>query len=202
MDRLLTLVLCIALVFMLIGVLPVHGEEAIYDSVIRLHVLADSDGAEDQRLKLVVRDAVLSYASELLSDATTREEASMTLAEHLAELESVARAALDAEGCSDAVAVVLGDEDYPTRYYASCAFPSGRYLSLRVLIGDAVGQNFWCVLFPSLCVTAAEGSAVEIGSSLASLGLSGEQYRIITDTDGTTYRVRFKLLEVFEELVG
>lgn len=202
MDKLLTLVLCIALVFMLIGVLPVHGEEAIYDSVIRLHVLADSDGAEDQRLKLVVRDAVLSYASELLSDATTREEASMTLAEHLAELESVARAALDAEGCSDAVAVVLGDEDYPTRYYASCAFPSGRYLSLRVLIGDAVGQNFWCVLFPSLCVTAAEGSAVEIGSSLASLGLSGEQYRIITDTDGTTYRVRFKLLEVFEELVG
>ena len=202
MDKLLTLVICIALVFMLIGVLPVHGEEAVYDSVIRLHVLADSDSEEDQGLKLLVRDAVLAYAEEILSGAKTREEAIAVLRESLGELERVATEALRENGSDDPVSIEFGTESYPTRYYAACAFPAGEYLSLRVLIGEARGENFWCVLFPSLCVTAAMGSTEAIGSSLADLGLTGDQYRIITDTEDTTYRLRFKLLEVFGEIAG
>ena len=202
MDKLLTLALCIAIVFMLIGLLPVHGEEAVYDSVIRLHVLAASDSAEDQHRKLLVRDAILNKTAEFLAGIETREEAAECLAAHLGELESVAEETLALAGCSEPVSVLLGDEDYPTRYYASCAFPSGRYLSLRVLIGEGDGENFWCVLFPSLCLAAATTGAEEVGSSLAELGLSGDQYRIITDTGDTTYRVRFKILEVFESLAG
>lgn len=199
MDKLLTVILCVALIFMLIGILPVHGEEAVYDSVIRLHVLANSDSERDQSLKLLVRDEVLLYTQELLDGTETRTEASEILSSHLSEIEAIATARLKAEGCDDSVSVYFGNESYPTRQYESCAFPSGEYLSLRVCIGEAEGQNWWCVLFPSLCLSAAEGS---VEASLAELGLSGDQYRIITDTDDTTYRVRFKILEVFEEFVG
>ena len=203
MDKLLTLVLCIALIFLLIGILPVHGEEAIYDSVIRLHVLANSDSDSDQREKLAVRDAVLLYTEALLSECETREDAIREINAHLSEIEDVAEARLAAEGSDAPVSVTFGVESYPTRQYESCCFPSGDYLSLRVLIGDASGKNWWCVLFPSLCLSAASTDAdTSVRSSLADLGLSGDQYRIITDSDNTTYQVRFKLLEVLEGIVG
>ncbi|MBR2907672.1 MAG: stage II sporulation protein R [Clostridia bacterium] len=204
MDKLLTLALCIALIFMLIGVLPVHGEEAIYDSVIRLHVLANSDSEADQEEKLSVRDAVLAYTKKLLKGCETREDAMREINAHIGDIETVAKERLAADGCTAPVTVTFGVESYPTRQYESCCFPSGDYLSLRVLIGSAEGQNWWCVLFPSLCLSAAtEDGDASVGSSLASLGLSGDQYRIITDSEeNTTYRVRFKLLEVLEEIAG
>ena len=201
MNKLLILAFCIAIIFMMIGLLPVHGEEAVYESVIRLHVLANSDSEADQALKLEVRDAILSYTEELLADVSLREEASAILSSHLTDLKSTAEERLRALGCEAPVTVLFGTESYPTRQYESCAFPSGSYLSLRVCIGDAAGQNWWCVLFPSLCLSAAsEGGS--IGTSLATLGLSGDQYRIITDSQNATYYVRFKILEVFEDLVG
>ena len=202
MDKLLTLMLCIAVIFMLIGLLPVHGEEAVYDNVIRLHVLANSDLPEDQALKLGVRDCVLAYASELLADADTQEQAAMRISQHQAEIVAVAEKYLRSVNRADTVRVEFSMESYPTRQYASCALPAGEYLSLRVLIGEGAGQNWWCVLFPSLCYTAAEGGSEVISASFTELGLSGEQYRIITDSEDATYRVRFKLLEVFEEIVG
>lgn len=201
MDKLLTFALCIAVIFMLIGLMPVHGEEAIYDEVIRLHVIANSDTAEDQAQKLAVRDAVLAYTESILSAVNSREEAIDVLKEHSDEIQAVAIEALRKCGSSDGVYVELGTETYPTREYAACAFPSGDYLSLRIVIGDGVGKNWWCVLFPTLCLSAAEGDTVVMESSLAQLGLSGDQYRIITDSDNTTYQVRFKILEVFEEIV-
>ena len=201
MDKLLTFALCIAVIFMLIGLMPVHGEEAIYDEVIRLHVIANSDTAEDQAQKLAVRDAVLAYTESILSAANSREEAIDVLKEHSDEIQAVAVETLRKCGSSDGVYVELGTETYPTREYAACAFPSGDYLSLRIVIGDGVGKNWWCVLFPTLCLSAAEGDTVVMESALAQLGLSGDQYRIITDSDNTTYQVRFKILEVFEEIV-
>ena len=201
MDKLLTFALCIAVIFMLIGLMPVHGEEAIYDEVIRLHVIANSDTAEDQAQKLAVRDAVLAYTESILSAVHSRDEAIGVLKEHSDEIQAVAIEALRKCGSSDGVYVELGTETYPTREYAACAFPSGDYLSLRIVIGDGVGKNWWCVLFPTLCLSAAEGDTVVMESSLAQLGLSGDQYRIITDSDNTTYQVRFKILEVFEEIV-
>ena len=202
MNKLLTVALSIAMLFILIGILPVHGEEAIYDNVIRLHVLANSDSEEDQAEKLRVRDAVLSYTEMLLSECTERETAVKILRESLDEIKAVAEQQLLCDGYSLPVKIAFDVEDYPTRKYESCCFPSGSYLSLRVMIGEAEGQNWWCVLFPSLCYSAAttdgEGS---VASSLKSLGFSGDQYRIITDSeDNTTYKIRFKLLEVLEEL--
>ena len=175
--------------------LPVHGEEEIYDTVVRLHVRANSDSEEDQALKLRVRDAVLEVTGELVADCTTQEEAVSVLEAHMADLELAARSVIAAEGRDDAVSVMLGRETYPTRTYESCCFPAGEYVSLQVLIGAAEGQNWWCVLFPPLCLSAATEGGED---AFVQVGLSKDQYGIITETGKTKYKVRFKILEVVQ----
>lgn len=179
------------------ALLPVHGEEAVYDSVIRLHVLANSDSEEDQALKLQVRDAVLAETQKLLQGTTTRAEAEAVLRPNLSRLQQAAATVVAAAGFDDSVAVTLSDEEYPTRTYEQLAFPAGEYLSLRIMIGAAEGENWWCVLFPPLCLTAAT-DAKENETVCLSAGLTGEQYRMIADTDETKYKLRFKILEVAE----
>lgn len=182
-------------------ILPIHGEAEIYDRVIRLHVLANSDSEEDQALKLIVRDAVLEKTRTLLEHVDQKEKAEEILREAIPTLEDVARQALQQAGADNTVTVTLGQEEYPTRQYESLAFPAGEYLSLRVMIGEAEGQNWWCVLFPPLCLTAAT-DAKKTEATCLSAGLTGEQYRVIADTDQTKYKLRFKILEVAESMFG
>ena len=181
--------------------LPVHGEGEIYDTVVRLHVRANSDSEEDQALKLRVRDAVLAVTGDLVVDCTTQEEAVSVLEAHMAELESAARGVIAAEGRKDAISITLGRETYPTRTYESCCFPAGEYVSLQVLIGEAAGQNWWCVLFPPLCLSAATEKAAN-EDAFVQVGLSKDQYGIITETGKTKYKVRFKVLELLQGLWG
>ena len=181
------------------AILPIHGEAAVYDSVIRLHVLANSDSEGDQALKLTVRDAVLKKTQEILKGVTTRTQAEQILRENLEAIRLGAEACVRKEGSKDVVAVSLGEERYPTREYENLAFPGGEYLSLRVMIGEAQGQNWWCVLFPPLCLSAATTKA-EAEDIFLSAGLTEQQYRIITDSDNTKYKLRFKILEVAENL--
>ncbi len=188
-------VLCVVL--MALSFLPVHGEDEIYDTVVRLHVLANSDSEEDQALKLRVRDAVLAVTSPLVADCTSQTEAITVLEDNLSLLEETARSVIESEGRTDTVTVVLGEEDYPTRTYETCAFPAGTYVSLRICIGEAAGQNWWCVLFPPLCLSTATAKSDE-EDAFVQVGLNKDQYGIITETGKTKYRVRFKLLEVFE----
>ena len=197
MKNTLTLVVCLAFICIIIGLMPVHGETEIYDSVVRLHVLANSDSDEDQALKLKVRDAVLARSAEILAGCDSREGAISAINENIDLLESAAKETVLSEGYSYQVSVELGEEDYPTRNYESLCFPSGRYVSLRVLIGDADGQNWWCVLFPPMCLSAASGRT-DAEDAFISVGLSGEQYKIITESDDTKYEVRFKILETIE----
>ena len=191
-----TLVCLMALSF-----LPVRGEQEIYDTVVRLHVLAHSDTEEDQALKLIVRDTVLAAAAPYLDGCTTQAEAVEALTAHLSDLETAAATVIAAEGYDYPVTVLLGEEDYPTRTYESCAFPAGTYVSLRVLIGDAAGQNWWCCLFPPLCLSAATAKE-DNEDAFIQVGLTKDQYGIITETGKTKYKVRFKILEVMEELFG
>ena len=198
--------LSIAIVTLLIGLmvlsfLPVHGEEEIYDTVVRLHVLANSDSEEDQALKLRVRDAVLDATSPLVKDCTSQEEAVEILSAHIPDLESAAAAVIRQEGYDYPVTVLLGEEEYPTRIYESCAFPAGTYVSLRVCIGNAEGQNWWCCLFPPLCLSAATAKQ-DNEDAFIQVGLTKDQYGIITETGKTKYKVRFKILEVIEDWFG
>ena len=186
---------------MALSFLPVHGERDIYDTVVRLHVLANSDTEEDQALKLMVRDGVLEAAAPLVEGCTTQTEAVEALTAHLNDLEAAALAVIESEGYDYPVTVLLGEEDYPTRTYESCAFPAGTYVSLRVLIGEGEGQNWWCCLFPPLCLSAATAKQ-DNEDAFLQVGLTKDQYGIITETEKTKYKVRFKLLEVLEDWFG
>ncbi len=189
-------VLCVAVC----DILPIHGEEKIYESVVRLHVLANSDSKEDQELKLKVRDAILAYTSPKVIDSASREEAIEILSAELEQLKEIARSVIVSEGYDYSVDVTLTLEEYPTKNYESMSFPSGEYVSLRVMIGEAAGQNWWCVLFPPLCLSAASEKA-ENEEAFIAVGLNSEQYKIITETEDMTYYLRFKLLEAIESAV-
>lgn len=191
-----TLGLCAVLLF--IGLFPVHGEAEIYDTVVRLHVLANSDSEEDQALKLKVRDAVLEVTSPLLADCGTQDEARELLEANEEAIRAAAEKVIAAEGRDDAVTVLLDLEDYPERDYDSFCFPAGTYLSLRVCIGDAQGKNWWCCLFPPLCLGASSATTAEAEDAFISVGLTPSQYKIITESDQPVYKVRFKILEVFQ----
>ena len=189
------------LTIMLIGILPVNGEERIYDGVIRLHVIASSDSAEDQALKLDVRDAVLEATASMTVGCEDFESAISVLGreENLRALEDTARAVISEAGYSYDAKVTLTEERYPRRSYDSLCFPSGTYTSMRVLIGEAEGENWWCVLFPELCIGVASEQADE---KFIAAGFTPEQYKIVTDTDEPRYEIRFKLLELLDEYIG
>lgn len=183
------------------GLFPVHGESEIYDTVVRLHVLANSDSEEDQALKLLVRDEIIGVVSPAVKECKDQAEAIAAIEGIADEIESAAREAIVREGYDYSVSVKLGREHYPTKSYESCAFPAGEYISLQVLIGEGEGQNWWCCLFPPLCLSAATPDDDERNEdAFISVGLTPDQYKIITETDTPKYKVRFKFLEVFGKL--
>ena len=99
------------------------------------------------------------------------------------------------------VDIIIGEEYYPTKNYENCAFPEGEYVSLRVCIGEAEGQNWWCCLFPPLCLSAASEDADESNEdAFISVGFTGDQYKLITETEQPKYRIRFKILETIQKL--
>ena len=180
--------------YVLLGFLPIHSEAAIYDNVLRLHVLANSDSSADQALKLEVRDRILEETANLFKDCKSKDEAREAVESNLDKIREIAEQTVREAGYEYGVSVRLGEEEYPTKNYEECCFPAGEYLSLRVMIGEAEGENWWCVLFPPLCIDAA-GESREV---FAEVGLTDEQYSFITETDNPKYKVRFKLLEVIE----
>ena len=177
----------ILLAAFLVAVCPVSGEESIYRDVIRLHVLAASDSEDDQSDKIAVRDAILDGYGDLFRGFSDRAEAEAAITPELREqIAATAEQTLAARGRAASVAVTLSEEEYPTRDYGNFTLPAGRYLSLRVVIGEGKGKNWWCVLFPPLC-TAASVDGVP-------LGLSDAEYRLVTEGKKS---VRFKTLELF-----
>ena len=162
-------------------------QRSIASGLVRLHVIAASDEAEEQALKLRVRDAVLAWLRPRLAEAGSAAEAEEIL---LRELPGIRAAALAAsEGRP--VTVSLGPEDYPLRRYGGFSLPAGRYESLRVVLGDGKGHNWWCVIFPTLCLDAAETGALREQ-------LPGEDYALVTGESG--FRLRFRLVELWGEL--
>lgn len=180
----------------LLSFLPIHGESELYDEVLRLHVIANSDSEEDQALKLKVRDAILEETGALFSDCKHRDEAREAVLANKDRILKAANSALIREGYNYSVDIELDEERYPTKNYESFCFPSGEYLSLRVKIGEGEGENWWCVLFPPLCLGAASD-----GDGSLSVGLSPDQYNVITQSGNVRYRVRFKLLEAIENAI-
>jgi len=165
--------------------LPVR-EEKIYDSVIRLHVIANSDSETDQQIKYMVRDAILAEAETVFSGKDMDE--AMVISESSYErLTEIAERVLRDNGFSYGATVIFGKEDYPTREYDGVTFPAGRYYSLRVILGEGDGQNWWCVLFPPLC----------LGSSSVIIKATG-RISSAYSSKSVKYKFKLKILELFD----
>jgi stage II sporulation protein R len=147
-------------VCLLTGGMAMETQQQLADRMIRLHVLANSDSEADQALKLEVRDAVTERTEVLLEHMRDRQEAERILRRHLTELEQVAEDTVRAAGYAYDVNVELSMTDFPTKEYDGFSLPAGEYLALRVLIGEAAGQNWLCVVFPPLCTAASSSVAV------------------------------------------
>ena len=180
-----------------VGVWSSASASALAGQVLRLHVVANSDSQQHQALKLQVRDAVLAQASPLLEGVTSQAQAEEVLTPHLEELGQTARAVLDRAGCQDAVTVCLENQWFPTKVYDGFSLPAGTYRALRIVIGAGRGQNWWCVVFPPLCLASV---TEEVSSTAAQAGLSENQVSLITGQDGG-YVLKFKLIEWWDSLL-
>ena len=161
--------------------------------VIRLHILANSDSEEDQALKLEVRDRVLETTSALLAGETEPQAAAVLLDQHLEDIAQTAAQEISAQGHDDRVEVRLEQTWFPTRQYQGISLPAGNYLALRILIGAAEGHNWWCVVFPNLCLPAVSERALEAST------LTPGQISLLQEEE-TSYVFRFKTLELWQSL--
>jgi len=203
MSKILTLTIALFSLLIFIGLLPVHGEDDIYDNVIRLHVIANSDSKEDQELKLKVRDEVLKVTSGFAKDAQSFDEAKLSFEKELSKIREAAGRCVIENGYSYPIVAQLTRERYPRKNYDTFCFPSGEYMSLQIKIGEAEGQNWWCVVFPPMCMSAASiYQSLSAEDALIQIGFSSEQYKIITESENATYRVRFKILEAIESALA
>ena len=165
-------------------------QAGLSQKLIRLHVVAVSDDDSEQAIKLEVRDAVLDYLAPLLSEAGDAKTAGEIIEDNLSGVEHAALS----RSRGRQVIVTLGPEEFPTRHYESFSLPAGEYESLRVTLGEGEGHNWWCVVFPPLCVEAA-GSDAELVQSV----LSADDAALITRENGE-YALRFRVLELWGEL--
>ena len=146
--------LALAFIFCLIYLACSAQKEAkaVSDGVLRFHIVANSDSEEDQSLKLKVRDGIAELTSRLFADVENKEEAISVAKDHKQEIAAAATEVLRANGCVDRVTVEIKNLYFPTKRYENVFFPAGNYDAIHITIGEGKGQNFWCVMFPALCV--------------------------------------------------
>ncbi|MCI6729619.1 MAG: stage II sporulation protein R [Clostridiales bacterium] len=193
-KRLLILVLAASVVTGGAGLL--RDQETLEEGLLRLHVVANSDAPEDQAVKLRVKDAVVSMLEETMEAMPTVEEARAYLETHLPQIEETANRVLKELGSGLEAVVTFARERFPTREYDTFRLPAGVYQALRITIGAGEGHNWWCVLFPSLCVPAStQGFTAAAEASGMSQTLAGT---LAGDTTG--YEIRFRLLDWLGEV--
>ena len=164
------------------------------ENLIRLHVVANSDSEEDQALKLSVRDGILEELEEILKGCNDKAEAEALISRNIDALTQAASEAIFEKSEYFTVTASITEEVFPTVEYDTFTLPAGEYSSLRVVIGEGEGQNWWCVVFPPLCLSIAEDTL-----SYEEMGLSDETFSTISEESGG-YVVKFKLLEWISQI--
>lgn len=170
----------------------------IANSVFRLHVIANSDSEEDQNLKYIVRDHLLDYMNSICANCETKQEAISIVEENKDEFQKIATDTIKEQGYSYSVKINIGNFEFPTKNYGDISLPAGYYDALRVEIGKAQGQNWWCVMFPPLCfVDISSGVVPDESKELIENNLSEEEFALISDKSDNEIQFKFKLLEFF-----
>lgn len=192
---------CFFILFALLGISAKEGvsSASICSDVLRLHVIANSDSKPDQDMKYKVRDGILAVTHELFSECMNVSEAVRIADVNKDLLKDAAKQVLEQNGSDREVSVLVGKENYPEKTYGSLTFPKGEYLSVRVIIGDGKGKNWWCVLFPPLCNVGV----VEQDRVLSSYGINKEEVEKLKDkhNGGITLsgcRITFKIFDLFD----
>lgn len=189
MNDLIKNTIAILIITMLIAILPTEAEGEIYEDTLRLHIIANSDSPEDQALKLEIRDFVLTEYGQRLKGYRSMEEATAEVERLLSDIETAASEKLSKMGYHYTVDALLGQEWYDTREYDDFTLPSGYYTSLRIIIGSGEGKNWWCVMYPPLCLElATEEAPTDDGI----IDYTKEEVALIKSGK---YNVKFKILE-------
>lgn len=164
--------------------------EQVQDEVLRLHIVANSNSIDDQNLKLQVRDRILNESQKWFEESNDKTSSEGILQENLSNIAKIACDEISQKGYNYTVKVELCRENFPQKYYQNFVLPAGKYDALRVLIGDAVGENWWCLLFPSLCVPSASAEKSQDWFSDNNLESFQNVY---------SYEPRFALVELFNK---
>ena len=167
------------------------------NNIFRLHILANSNTNEDQQLKLKVRDEIIKYMEELTKNCKSKSEVIEIVNSNLENFKQIAKETIEKNGYSYDVTVEIGNFYFPTKYYANISMPSGFYDALKIKIGKAEGENWWCSLFPPLCFTDISSGVIdEKSNKTLKNNLEKEEYSIIT-SDSEPFKFKFKIIELF-----
>lgn len=173
-------------------------QQSISNRMIRLHIIANSDAQQDQEIKLKVRDAVLEQTQQMLEQTDSRDDAKKILREQLGTLEKTANETLQEYGSGQRADITLSRELFGTRNYDGFSLPGGYYDALRVKIGSGTGHNWWCVVYPQICTTAAS----EDWRTVAVMRGMDEEQVAILEGDTPEYQLKFRAIELLEGLLG
>lgn len=184
--------LLVAIIFSIIFSLAGFEEKCnqLRTNILRLHIIANSDTAEDQQIKLKIRDELLKTSGGLFETAENKEEAIKMVKENTKLFEETAQKVLKESGKSEDVSISIGKAYFNTREYENFTLPAGEYDAVRVLIGNAKGKNWWCVMFPSMCIPAAEKE-----HKLTEV-VDNKSAKIAENAP--RYEMRFKIIEWYE----
>ena len=192
----LLLMLCVTVSFIMIFVSEGFTAAGnVREECLRLHVLADSDSEEDQNVKLQVRDAILEETGELFVSCETASEAVSEASAYKEEIKAVAERVLKENGFSYGAQVFIEEEYFGTRQYDNVSLPAGNYTALKVVLGEGSGHNWWCVMFPPLCLPAFSESLED--SVYTVFGENGGN--LVTGKSG--YKVKFRIVEIAESII-
>ena len=190
MKNLLTPIFMLLISALMIAAIPTEAEAAIYEDTVRLHILAPSDSAEDQALKLKIRDRLLAKYSEPLGGSASAEEAQRLILTKLSSIEEDCNQWIGEAGFEYSAKAELTVEKYGTREYGDFSLPAGEYCSLRITLGEGAGANWWCVMYPPMCLDVCVSSG---------MGYSDEEYKLISQSG---YKIKFKTLELIGEVAS
>jgi len=172
----------------------------ISSGVFRLHVIANSDSDEDQNLKYIVRDNLIQYMNTLTKNITTKEDAIKIANEHKQDFYKIAKKTIEENGYNYDVKIEIENSYFPTKYYGDISLPAGYYDALKVEIGSASGQNWWCVMFPPLCfVDMSTGIVPDESKQTIKHNMPAEEFALISDSNNSSINFKFKLVEFFSK---
>lgn len=177
--------------------------DKLQNGVLRMHILANSDSEEDQKLKLKVRDRLLEYSEDIFGDETDIEDVKHNVSRNLNKIKEIAEKVIEENGFSYDVNCKLVNMEFDERVYDDITMPAGTYDALRVTIGNAEGKNWWCVMYPPLCVPAVSDKNIEEDKTVSASKNSEDmfddgEYDMLTNPE--KYEVKFKILEVYKSL--